>query len=39
MNFKNFVGKVLLEEDGTQNFLVFQPLSKDFQVIANAEYA
>ena len=38
INLKKFIGKGLFEEDGTQNFLVFQPLSKYFQVIANADY-
>ena len=26
------------EEDGTQNYLVFQPLSKYFKVITNTDY-
>ena len=26
------------EEDGTQNYLVFQPLNKYFKVIANTDY-
>ena len=33
-----FIDKGLFEEDGTQNYLVFQPLSKDFQAIANTDY-
>ena len=31
-------GKSHFEEDGTQNYLVFQPLNKYFNVIANAKY-
>ena len=33
-----FIGKSQFEEDGTQNYLVFQPLKKYFKVIANADY-
>ena len=33
-----FIGKSHFEEDGTQNYLVFQPLSKYFEVIANTDY-
>ena len=33
-----FIGKSHFEEDGTQNYLVFQPLSKYFHVIANTDY-
>ena len=33
-----FIGKSHFEEDGTQNYLVFQPLSKYFKVIANIDY-
>ena len=33
-----FIGKSHFEEDGTQNYLVFQPLSKHFQVIFNTDY-
>ena len=33
-----FSGKSHFEEDGTQNYLVFQPLNKYFNVIANAKY-
>ena len=33
-----FIGKSQFEEDGTQNYLVFQPLRKYFKVIANADY-
>ena len=33
-----FIGKSHFEEDGTQNYLVFQPLSKYFKVIANTDY-
>ena len=31
-----FIGKSDFEEDGTQNYLVFQPLNKYFKVITNA---
>ena len=34
-----FIGKSYFEEDGTQNYLVFQPLNKYFKVIANTDYA
>ena len=33
-----FVGKSHFEEDGTQNYLVFQQLNKYFKVIANTDY-
>ena len=33
-----FVGKSHFEEDGTQNYLVFQPINKYFQVIENTDY-
>ena len=33
-----FIGKSHLEEDGTQNYLVFQSLNKYFKVIANTVY-
>ena len=33
-----FVGKSHFEEDGTQNYLVFQPLNKYFKVISNTDY-
>ena len=33
-----FIGKSHFEEDGTQNYLVFQPLNKYFQVITNTDY-
>ena len=31
-------GKSHFEEDGTQNYLVFQPLNKYFKIIANTEF-
>ena len=34
-----FRGRSHLEEDGTQNYLVFQPLNKYFKVIASTDYA
>ena len=33
-----FIGKSHFEEDGTQNYLVFQPMKKYFQVITNTDY-
>ena len=33
-----FIDKSNLEEDGTQNYLVFQPLNKHFKVIINTDY-
>ena len=33
-----FIRKSYLEEDGTQNYLVFQPLNKYFKVIASTNY-
>ena len=37
-DFSYFIGKSHFEEDGTQNYLVFQPLNKYFKVIANTDY-
>ena len=33
-----FIGKSYFEEDGTQNYLVFQPLDKYFNIIPNKKY-
>ena len=33
-----FIGKSHFEEDGTKNYLVFQPLNKYFKVIASTDY-
>ena len=33
-----FIGKSHFEEDGMQNYLVFQPINKYFKVIANNDY-
>ena len=33
-----FIGKNHFEEDGTQNYLVFQPLNKYFKIITNTKY-
>ena len=33
-----FIGKSHFEEDGTQNYLAFQQLSKYFKVITNTDY-
>ena len=34
----DFIGKSHFEEDGTQNYLVFQPINRYFKVIANTLY-
>ena len=36
--FDYFIGKSHLDEDGTQNYLVFQPLNKYFKLITNTDY-
>ena len=33
-----FIGKNLFDEDGTQNYLVFQTINKYFKVITNTDY-
>ena len=33
-----YIGKSHLEEDGAQNYLVFQPINRYFKVIANTDY-
>ena len=33
-----FIGKSQFEENGTQNYLVFQPINKYFKVITNTDY-
>ena len=33
-----FIGKSHFEEDGTQNYLVFQPMYRYFKMIANTDY-
>ena len=33
-----FIGKSYFEEDGTQNYLVYQPLNKYFKIITNKKY-
>ena len=33
-----FIGKSHFEEDGTQNYLVFQPIKRFFKIIANSKY-
>ena len=33
-----FIGESRFEEDGTQNYLVFQPINRNFKVIANTLY-
>ena len=38
LDLSYFIGKSHFEEDGAQNYLVFQPLNKYFKVIANTDY-
>ena len=33
-----FISKSHFEDDGTQNYLVFQPINRYFRVIANTDY-
>ena len=33
-----FIGKNYFEEDGSQNYLVFQPISSYFKIIANTKF-
>ena len=33
-----FIGKSYFEEDGTQNYLLFQPLNKYFKIVTNTKY-
>ena len=33
-----FIGKNYFEEDGTQNYLVFQPVSRYYKIIANTKF-
>ena len=33
-----FIGKSHFEEDGTQNYLVFQPMYRYFKMITNTDY-
>ena len=33
-----FIGKSHFEEDGTENYLIFQPIHRYLKVIANAKY-
>ena len=37
-NSSYFIGKSYFEENGTQNYLVFQPINKYFKVITNTDY-
>ena len=38
LDLSYFIGKSHFEEDGTQNYLVFQPLNKYFNIIPNKKY-
>ena len=33
-----FIGKIHFEENGVQNYLVFQPMSRYFKIIANKKF-
>ena len=33
-----FIGKSHFEEDGTKNYLVFQPINRYFKIIADTKY-
>ena len=37
-DLRYFIGKSYFEEDETQNYLVFQPLNKYFEIITNTKY-
>ena len=37
LDFSYFIGKSHFEEDGAQNYLVFQPIKKYFKIIANSK--
>ena len=37
-NSSYFIGKSHFEEDGTQNYLVFQPINRYFKVIVNTDH-
>ena len=38
LDLSYFIGKSHFEEDGTQNYLVFQPINRYFKIIANTKY-
>ena len=38
LDLSYFIGRSHFEEDGTQNYLVFQPLNKYFKLIANTKH-
>ena len=38
LDLSYFIGKSHFEEDGTQNYLVFQPINRYFKVLANTLY-
>ena len=38
LDLSYFIGKSHFEEDGTQSYLVFQPLNKYFKLIASTDY-
>ena len=38
LDLSYFIGKSHFEEDGAQNYLVFQPIRRYFKIIANTKY-
>ena len=38
LDLSYFIGKSHFEEDGTQSYVVFQPLNKYFKLIASTDY-
>ena len=38
LSLSYFIGKSQFEEDGTQNYLLFQSLNIYFKIVANAKY-
>ena len=38
LDLSYFIGKCHFEEDGKQNYLVFQPIKKHFKIIANTKF-
>ena len=37
-DFSYFIGKIHFGEDGTQNYLVLQPMDRYFKMITNTDY-
>ena len=38
LDLSYFIGKSHFEEDGTQNYLAFQPINRYFKIITNTKY-